>query len=94
MAAQGPEIIFRGEDTGVGLTPSQAARVWDRFYQAESSSTRRFGGAGLGLAITRHFCQAMGGDIGVESLPGVGSTFTIRLPAVVGAAIAAVGRAG
>jgi CheY-like chemotaxis protein len=52
----------------------------------DPSATRRFGGSGLGLAITRHFCQAMGGDIAVQSKPGVGSTFTIRLPGVVGEA--------
>jgi CheY-like chemotaxis protein len=77
-------VIFRVEDTGVGLTPSQAARVWDRFYQAESSSTRRFGGAGLGLSIVRRLAELHGGRVEASSA-GVdrGSTFAVHLPAAI-----------
>jgi len=71
---------FRVIDTGIGLTPEHLGNLFKPFSQVDPSATRRFGGSGLGLAITRHFCQAMGGDIAVESQPGVGSTFTIRLP--------------
>jgi PAS domain S-box-containing protein len=77
-------LTFRVIDTGIGMTPEHLAKLFKPFSQVDTSATRRFGGSGLGLAITRHFCQAMGGDIAVESQPGVGSTFTIRLPAVVG----------
>jgi PAS domain S-box-containing protein len=77
-------LLFRVTDTGIGMTPDHLNKLFKPFSQVDPSATRRFGGSGLGLAITRHFCQAMGGDIGVESRPGVGSTFTIRLPAVVG----------
>jgi PAS domain S-box-containing protein len=76
-------FAFRVIDTGIGMTPEHLAKLFKPFSQVDPSATRRFGGSGLGLAITRHFCQAMGGDIAVESRPGVGSTFTIRLPAVV-----------
>jgi signal transduction histidine kinase/DNA-binding response OmpR family regulator len=77
----GPEIVFRVEDTGVGLGPGQASRVWDRFYQGESSSTRRFGGAGLGLSIVQRLAELHGGRVEATS-PGVnrGSTFAVRLP--------------
>jgi PAS domain S-box-containing protein len=77
-------FTFRVSDTGIGMTPDHQAKLFQPFTQVDPSATRRFGGTGLGLAITRHFCEAMGGDIAVESKPGVGSTFTIRLPAVVG----------
>jgi PAS domain S-box-containing protein len=76
-------LTFRVTDTGIGMTPEHLGKLFQPFSQVDPSATRRFGGSGLGLAITRHFCQAMGGDIAVESHPGVGSTFTIRLPAVV-----------
>jgi signal transduction histidine kinase len=58
-------------------------RMFQEFSQAESSTAWRYGGTGLGLAISRRFCQMMGGDITVESEPGRGSTFTIRLPRIV-----------
>ncbi|HET6315951.1 MAG TPA: response regulator, partial [Chloroflexota bacterium] len=81
----GRDVIFRVEDTGVGLPPGQAERVWDRFYQVEQSSTRRFGGAGLGLSIVRRLAELHGGRVEARSA-GVnrGSTFTVRLPAVHG----------
>jgi signal transduction histidine kinase/DNA-binding response OmpR family regulator len=77
----GSEIAFRVEDTGVGLGPGQVSRVWDRFYQGESSSTRRFGGAGLGLSIVHHLAELHGGHVEATS-PGVnrGSTFAVHLP--------------
>jgi PAS domain S-box-containing protein len=89
----GTWFLFRVTDTGIGMTPEHQGKLFKPFSQADPSATRRFGGTGLGLAITRHFCEAMGGDITVQSRPGVGSTFTIRLPAAVGGAKEARGEA-
>jgi len=76
-------IVFRVADTGIGLTPEKLVRLFQDFTQADASTTRKFGGTGLGLALTRRFCQMMGGDVTVHSVPGEGSTFTIKLPATV-----------
>ena len=77
----GDWLTFRVNDTGIGMTPGQLEKVFEAFQQAEASTTRRFGGTGLGLAITRKFSRMLGGDVGAESEEGVGSTFTLRLPA-------------
>ncbi len=79
-AEDGDWIHFRVTDTGIGIAPDNMRRLFEPFSQAESSTSRPFGGTGLGLAITRHFCQMMGGDIFVESEPGKGSSFTVKLP--------------
>jgi PAS domain S-box-containing protein len=83
---EGTWFTFRVADTGIGITPEHVRKLFKPFSQVDPSATRRFGGTGLGLAITHHFCEAMGGDIRVESKPGIGSAFIIRLPASVGQA--------
>ena len=74
-------IQFAILDTGIGMTPEQIARLFTAFTQADASTANRYGGTGLGLAISKQFAQIMKGDITVESAPGVGTTFTLSLPA-------------
>jgi signal transduction histidine kinase/DNA-binding response OmpR family regulator len=82
-------IYLSVKDEGIGIAADKLGGLFEEFTQADESTTRNYGGTGLGLAISRRFCQMMAGDITVESTPGAGSTFTIRLPAEVGALEAA-----
>lgn len=75
-------IVFTVTDTGIGMSPEQLARIFDPFTQADSSTTKKYGGTGLGLTITKKFCEMMGGDITAFSELDKGSTFIIRLPAI------------
>jgi signal transduction histidine kinase len=79
-------ITISVTDTGIGMTPEQMAKLFQEFSQATSTTASKYGGTGLGLVISKRFCQMMGGDITVDSEPGRGSTFTIRLPRIVEAA--------
>ncbi len=67
-------------DTGIGMTPDQTSRIFEPFTQADENTRLRYGGTGLGLAISRSLARLMGGTITVESHPGKGSSFTLRLP--------------
>ena len=74
---------FEVADSGIGMTEEHLQRLFRAFTQADASTTRKYGGSGLGLAITRYFCRMMGGDVTVQSEPGKGTTFTVKLPAAV-----------
>ena len=74
-------ICFRVKDTGIGMSGEQQHKLFEAFAQADGSATRKYGGTGLGLTISRHYCQMMGGEILVESEEGKGSIFTVRIPA-------------
>ena len=79
----GVEVVLQVADEGIGMTPEQAAQLFQPFHQADASTTRQFGGTGLGLAICRELAKLMGGRVGVDSQAGMGSTFwcRLRLPA-------------
>jgi two-component system sensor histidine kinase BaeS len=78
VGAQGSTITVR--DTGVGIAAENLPKVFDRFWRADESRSRATGGSGLGLAIVRKLADAHGGTVEVDSTPGSGTTFTIRLP--------------
>ena len=79
VSRQGVGHVFEVSDTGIGMTAEQMSRLFQPFEQGDSSTTRRFGGTGLGLVISRHLAREMGGDIEVDSVPGRGSVFRLRL---------------
>jgi len=74
-------LIIAVADTGIGMTYEQVKGVFGPFAQADSSASRRYGGAGVGLAVSRRLCHLMGGDIEVASVSGQGTTVTVKLPA-------------
>jgi signal transduction histidine kinase/DNA-binding response OmpR family regulator len=77
-------IQFRVRDTGIGMTPEQTGKLFQAFQQADTTTSRKYGGTGLGLVICRKFCQLAGGDVDVKSEYGKGTVFTVRLPADAG----------
>jgi PAS domain S-box-containing protein len=77
---EGTSVVFEVADTGIGMDDEELERVFEAFSQADASTTREFGGTGLGLTIVDHFVELLGGQVHVDSTPGEGTTFQIRLP--------------
>ncbi len=91
---EAPWLRFEVRDTGIGMTPEQLARIFQEFTQADEGTSKRYGGTGLGLTLSRRLCQLMGGDVSVRSAPGMGSTFTIEIPAPPAAPARGAGASG
>src|SRR5262249_39451469 len=75
------EIVIAVADTGPGIAAKHLPRLFERFYRVDRGRSRDVGGTGLGLSIVKHLAEALGGHVMVESVPGVGSTFSIQFPA-------------
>ena len=76
----GSAVEISVTDEGIGISPEEQSRIFERFYRTDPARSRETGGTGLGLAIVKHICSAHGGDVVVTSVPDIGSTFTLRLP--------------
>jgi signal transduction histidine kinase len=74
-------VVWEVEDTGIGIDAAQLESIFDEFRQVDGSPTRRYGGTGIGLALSRQLARRLGGDIGVRSTPGQGSVFSLSVPA-------------
>ena len=80
VVANGDRVAYSIEDTGIGIPAAAQGYVFDEFRQVDGSTTRAYGGSGLGLALARGLARRLGGEITLASEPGVGSTFTVDLP--------------
>ena len=80
LARDGERAVVEVRDTGIGIPPEAVPRLFERFYRVDKGRAREEGGTGLGLAIVKHVAQSHGGQVEVESRPGQGSTFRVRLP--------------
>ncbi|MFP4344523.1 MAG: ATP-binding protein [Anaerolineales bacterium] len=80
LRQQGEALVLEVQDTGIGIPEDKLDRVLDRFYQVDGSMSRRYGGSGLGLALVKEIADAHGGSVSIESEPGAGSLFRVRLP--------------
>jgi signal transduction histidine kinase len=78
--AEGDDVVFTVTDTGIGIPASHLEHVFDAFWQVEQAASRRVGGTGLGLSVTRRLARLLGGDVSVKSVSGQGTTFVVRLP--------------
>jgi signal transduction histidine kinase len=83
-SAAGDQLVVDVVDTGIGIAPDQMAKLFEKFTVADDSSTSKYGGTGLGLALSQRLCKLMGGEVTVESEPGKGSRFTVSIPLVEG----------
>ena len=77
---EGDQLAFAVEDSGIGIDPARIEQIFDPFVQEEATTSRRFGGTGLGLSISRQLAELLGGSLVVDSMPGTGSRFTLRIP--------------
>ncbi|MBW6435330.1 HAMP domain-containing protein [Actinoplanes hulinensis] len=87
VTRDGPEAVLTVRDTGVGMSADEVSRVFDRFWRADPARQRATGGSGLGLTIVRRIVADQGGEVTASSEPGLGTTFTVRLPAVTGISV-------
>jgi signal transduction histidine kinase len=93
LEVRGGRAVYTVQDTGIGIPPSAHDLVFDEFRQLDGSATRRYGGSGLGLALSRRLAHLLGGEISLESTPGEGSRFSLDVPLEMPEAAASAPRA-